>query len=162
VRFNVLTSCVVSCYVPVRTVSSWMLSTMRLMLFFDGRNPKYALPVLAEYMASPIVSSTNTTARSLTMRRQSGSIQASLPLTITVESFTDLKVITTAPSATTRRQFGYSVILLRHSTIALSLIPRRKTMTAHWQIWTSYFDLARTTRAWGREIEEEGNRGRKG
>src|SRR4051794_27032743 len=27
-----------------------MLSTMRLMLFFDGRNPKYALPVLAEYI----------------------------------------------------------------------------------------------------------------
>jgi hypothetical protein len=26
-----------------------MLSNVRLMLFFDGRNPKYALPVLAEY-----------------------------------------------------------------------------------------------------------------
>jgi TPR repeat protein len=49
-RRNVLTSCVVSCHVPVRTVSAWMLSTMRLMLFFDGRNPKYALPVLAEYI----------------------------------------------------------------------------------------------------------------
>src|SRR6516164_6381220 len=33
-----------------------MLSTMRLMLFFDGRNPKYALPVLAEYIRPNVYS----------------------------------------------------------------------------------------------------------
>jgi hypothetical protein len=33
-----------------RTVSSWTLSTMRLMLFFEGRYPRYAFPVLAEYI----------------------------------------------------------------------------------------------------------------
>jgi hypothetical protein len=37
VRFNVPTSFVVSCHVPVRSVSAWIFSTMRLMLFFDGR-----------------------------------------------------------------------------------------------------------------------------
>src|SRR5262249_45715776 len=49
-RFNFPTSCVVSCHVPVRTVSAWMLSTIRLMLFFEGRHPRYALPILAEYI----------------------------------------------------------------------------------------------------------------
>jgi hypothetical protein len=50
VRFNLATSSVVSCHVPVRTVSVWIVSTMRLMLFFDGRYPRYAFPVLAEYI----------------------------------------------------------------------------------------------------------------
>src|SRR5215831_19269256 len=43
-------SSVVSCHVPVRTVSAWMCSTTRLMLFFDGRYPRRAWPVLAEYI----------------------------------------------------------------------------------------------------------------
>jgi hypothetical protein len=30
-------SFVVSCHVPVRSVSGWICSTVRLMLFFDGR-----------------------------------------------------------------------------------------------------------------------------
>src|SRR5215831_10005896 len=40
VRFTLATSSVVSCHVPVRAVSSWMVSTMRPMLFFDGRKPR--------------------------------------------------------------------------------------------------------------------------
>src|ERR1700719_226117 len=51
VRFNLNTSSVVSCQVPDRAVSAWTFSTMRLMLFFDGRYPKYAFPVLAEYIS---------------------------------------------------------------------------------------------------------------
>ena len=39
-RFNCSTSSVVSCQLPDRTVSAWTFSTMRLMLFFDGRVPK--------------------------------------------------------------------------------------------------------------------------
>ena len=31
-------------------VSAWTFSTIRLMLFFDGRYPRYAFPVLAEYI----------------------------------------------------------------------------------------------------------------
>src|SRR5258708_29394711 len=50
VRFNLSTSSVVSCQVPARAVSAWTFSTMRLMLFFDGRYPRYAFPVLAEYI----------------------------------------------------------------------------------------------------------------
>src|SRR3977135_839144 len=50
VRFNFFTSSVVSCQVPDRAVSAWTFSTMRLMLFFDGRYPRYAFPVLAEYI----------------------------------------------------------------------------------------------------------------
>jgi hypothetical protein len=42
------TSSVVSCHVCDRVVSAWIVSTMRLMLFFDGRYPRYAFPVLAE------------------------------------------------------------------------------------------------------------------
>src|SRR5215471_5881590 len=49
-RFNCPTSFVVSCQVPDRAVSSWIFSTMRLMLFFDGRYPRPAWPVLAEYI----------------------------------------------------------------------------------------------------------------
>jgi hypothetical protein len=37
VRFTLPTSFVVSCHVPVRSVSALIFSTMRLMLFFDGR-----------------------------------------------------------------------------------------------------------------------------
>src|SRR5205823_6918549 len=37
-------------HVPVRTVSAWTFSTMRWMLFFDGRYPRRAWPVLAEYI----------------------------------------------------------------------------------------------------------------
>src|ERR1700681_3032582 len=48
--FTLPTSFVVSCHVPVRSVSSWICSTMRLMLFFDGRYPRRAWPVLAEYI----------------------------------------------------------------------------------------------------------------
>ena len=36
-RFNLPTSSVVSCHVIERTVIAWTFSTMRLMLFFDGR-----------------------------------------------------------------------------------------------------------------------------
>src|SRR5215467_14086173 len=43
-RFNCPTSFVVSCQVPDRSVSAWIFSTMRLMLFFDGRYPRYAWP----------------------------------------------------------------------------------------------------------------------
>src|SRR5207249_8390745 len=50
VRFNLSTSFVVSCQVPDRAVSAWTFSTMRLMLFRDGRYPRYAFPVLAEYI----------------------------------------------------------------------------------------------------------------
>src|ERR1700676_548440 len=50
VRFNWFTSSVVCCQVHVRVVSAWTFSTMRLMLFFDGRYPRYAFPVLAEYI----------------------------------------------------------------------------------------------------------------
>jgi hypothetical protein len=50
VRFNFPTSIVVSCPVPARSVSAWIFSTARLMLFFDGRCPKYAWPALAEYI----------------------------------------------------------------------------------------------------------------
>ena len=35
---------------PVRSVSAWIFSTMRLMLFFDGRYPRRTWPVLAEYI----------------------------------------------------------------------------------------------------------------
>ena len=49
-RFNLPTSDVVSCQVPDRAVSAWTVSTMRLMLFRDGRYPRYALPVLTEYI----------------------------------------------------------------------------------------------------------------
>ena len=42
VRFNLSISSVVSCDVPVRTVSAWMFPTMRLTLFFDGRYPRRA------------------------------------------------------------------------------------------------------------------------
>jgi hypothetical protein len=34
-----------------RTVSAWIVSAMRLILFFDGRYPRYALPVFAEYIS---------------------------------------------------------------------------------------------------------------
>src|SRR5208337_5206181 len=44
------TSSVVSCQLRARSVSAWTLSTMRLMLFFDGRWPKRALPVVGEYI----------------------------------------------------------------------------------------------------------------
>src|SRR5262249_53846628 len=50
VRFNCPTSFVVSCQLPDRSVSAWTLSTMRLMLFFDGRCPRRAWPVLGEYI----------------------------------------------------------------------------------------------------------------
>src|SRR3981189_2756370 len=40
----------VSCQLRARSVSAWTLSTMRLMLFFDGRWPKRALPVVGEYI----------------------------------------------------------------------------------------------------------------
>src|SRR5580692_3290331 len=50
VRFNFFTRPVVSCQVPARTVNAWTFSTMRLMLFRDGRYPRYAFPVLAEYI----------------------------------------------------------------------------------------------------------------
>jgi hypothetical protein len=40
VRFTLATSSVVSCHVPVRAVSSWMVSTMRPMLVFDSRKPR--------------------------------------------------------------------------------------------------------------------------
>ncbi|MFZ2144121.1 MAG: hypothetical protein WAV78_45515, partial [Xanthobacteraceae bacterium] len=43
VRFNFFTSPVVSCQVPARTVNAWTFSTMRLMLFRDGRYPRYAI-----------------------------------------------------------------------------------------------------------------------
>src|SRR5215510_5998870 len=46
-RFNFPTSSGVFCQLPDRTVSAWT-STIRLMLFFDGRSPRYAFPVLAE------------------------------------------------------------------------------------------------------------------
>ncbi len=36
-RFSVPTGSVVSCQVPFRSVSTWIFSTMRSMLFFDGR-----------------------------------------------------------------------------------------------------------------------------
>src|SRR5260221_6519570 len=36
VRCPLPSSFVVSCHVPVRSVSAWICSTMRLMLFFDG------------------------------------------------------------------------------------------------------------------------------
>ena len=49
-RFNLPTSAVVSCQVVERTVIAWTFSTMRLMLFFDGRYPRRAWPVLAEYI----------------------------------------------------------------------------------------------------------------
>src|SRR5712675_2250039 len=49
-RFNLPTSIVVSCPVPARSVSAWIFSTACLMLFFDGRCPRYAWPVLAEYI----------------------------------------------------------------------------------------------------------------
>src|SRR4029077_10585517 len=42
------TSSVVSCQLRARSVSAWTLSTMRLMLFFDGRKPNRAGP--REYM----------------------------------------------------------------------------------------------------------------
>src|SRR5712664_1134188 len=38
------------CPVPARSVSAWIFSTACLMLFFDGRCPRYAWPVLAEYI----------------------------------------------------------------------------------------------------------------
>src|SRR6266849_456561 len=38
------------CPVPARSVSAWIFSTACLMLFFDGRCPRYALPFLAEYI----------------------------------------------------------------------------------------------------------------
>jgi len=41
---------VVFCYVIERMVIAWIFSTMRLMLFFDGRYPRRAWPVLAEYI----------------------------------------------------------------------------------------------------------------
>src|SRR4029077_15045810 len=44
------TSSVVSCQLRARSVSAWTLSTMRLMLLFDGRWPKRALPVVGEYI----------------------------------------------------------------------------------------------------------------
>jgi hypothetical protein len=37
VRFNWSTTSVVCCQIHDRVVSAWMFSTMRLMLFFDGR-----------------------------------------------------------------------------------------------------------------------------
>src|SRR6516162_11414469 len=49
-RFNLPTRSVVSCHVPVRSVSAWICSTIPLMLFFDGRYPRRAWPVLAEYI----------------------------------------------------------------------------------------------------------------
>src|SRR6266478_2214362 len=49
-RFNLPTNSVVSCQVPARSVRTWTFSTMRLMLFFDGRWPRRAFPVLAEYI----------------------------------------------------------------------------------------------------------------
>ena len=49
-RFSLPTSSVVSCQVADRSVSTWIFSTMRLMLFFDGRYPRRAWPVLAEYI----------------------------------------------------------------------------------------------------------------
>jgi hypothetical protein len=49
-RFNLSTNSVVSCQVHDRVVNAWTFSTMCLMLFFDGRYPRYAFPVLAEYI----------------------------------------------------------------------------------------------------------------
>src|ERR1700682_4664585 len=43
----------VSCQVPARSVRTWIFSTMRLMLFFDGRWPRRAFPVLAERQHHP-------------------------------------------------------------------------------------------------------------
>jgi hypothetical protein len=34
----------------LRAVSSWIFSIMRLMLFFDGRMRRRALPVVGEYI----------------------------------------------------------------------------------------------------------------
>jgi hypothetical protein len=50
VRFNLPTITVVPCHPVFRAVSSWIFSTMRRMLFFDGRMPKRALPVFGEYI----------------------------------------------------------------------------------------------------------------
>src|SRR5258706_14096896 len=50
-RFNWFTNSVVCCQVHDRVVSAWTFSTMRLMLFIDGRHPRYAFPVLAEYIS---------------------------------------------------------------------------------------------------------------
>ncbi|RDJ93103.1 biopolymer transporter ExbD, partial [Lacticaseibacillus rhamnosus] len=47
---NLPTSSVVSCHAPLRIVSSWIVSIMRRMLFFDGRNARRAWPVLGEYI----------------------------------------------------------------------------------------------------------------
>jgi len=41
---------VVSCHAPLRTVSSWIVSTMCRMLFFEGRSAKRAWPVFGEYI----------------------------------------------------------------------------------------------------------------
>ena len=45
------TSFVVSCQVRARSVSAWTLSTMRLMLFFDGRRPSGPCPSLESTFA---------------------------------------------------------------------------------------------------------------
>ena len=43
---QLFTSSVVSCQVRARTVSAWTVSTMRWMLFFDGRRAKRPWPVV--------------------------------------------------------------------------------------------------------------------
>ncbi len=49
-RFSSPTSSVASCQVPFRWLSTWAFSTLRLMLFCDGRYPRRARPALAEYI----------------------------------------------------------------------------------------------------------------